>query len=330
MSQFDHFDPKFEMAHPPRPQVAPKPARSGPLGAIRRLGSGKARFAAAGIAVAALAGAAILGSAALSGSPNPTPIYIVSTDRPTIAPTVTATPTPSPTPSPTPFWTGSMPPPTPAPPVKLTGYVWPLTNAIITLPFGYSSYGGFLVNGKLFHDGVDMATQCGDKVMAAHDGVVLAAGVHYDDFMGWHGDLSQYYAYMTKHNFWNTKALPNVIVIDDGDGYRSIYAHEAKVSVKVGQHVTAGQTIGTEGATGNASGCHVHFGLFSPLETATYANLPKFMAKPDRLPGAETARIDPFLVLPYRNDIPQMRTLRPSDAAAWAAANPSPIPSAKP
>jgi murein DD-endopeptidase MepM/ murein hydrolase activator NlpD len=201
--------------------------------------------------------------------------------------------------------------------------------AVVTLPFGFSSYGEFLVNGKLFHDGLDMAMAtrgaCGARVVAAHDGVVLTAGREYADFMGWQGDLA---AYKKKFSPASWKAsLPIVIVIDDGDGYRSIYAHEwDNVKVKAGQHVTAGQLLGYEGMTGNVTGCHLHFGLYSTLETATFANVPYAMTH-YKLPAAETARIDPLLVLPYRNDVSEMRTLRPADAAAWDAAHPSASPS---
>jgi murein DD-endopeptidase MepM/ murein hydrolase activator NlpD len=271
------------------------------------------------VIVALLAGQ-ILISPAASPTPSPTPTTTPSlTSSPTPAASPTATPTPAPTPVPG--------PPTAAPPSKLTGYVWPLVNAKITLPFGPSPWGEFLVNGKLFHDGVDMATQCGDKVMAAHDGFVLAAGIHYDTVMGWMGDTSPYGRYLTRHNYWST--VPIVVVIDDGDGYRSIYAHESRVTVKVNQYVTAGQTIGYEGATGNASGCHLHFGLFSPLQTATFDNLPDYITRL-QLPATITARIDPLLVLPYRNDLSEMRKLRPADADAWASAHPSAHSSAGP
>jgi murein DD-endopeptidase MepM/ murein hydrolase activator NlpD len=202
--------------------------------------------------------------------------------------------------------------------------------AVVTLPFGPSSYGEFLVNGKLFHDGLDMAMAtrgaCGARVVAAHDGVVLTAGREYADFMGWQGDLT---AYKKRFSTTSWKAsLPIVIVIDDGDGYRSIYAHEQEnVKVKAGQHVTAGQLLGYEGTTGGGvTGCHLHFGLYSTLEKATFANVPYAMTT-YKLPAAETARIDPLLVLPYRNDVSEMRTLRPADAAAWDAAHPSASPS---
>jgi murein DD-endopeptidase MepM/ murein hydrolase activator NlpD len=226
--------------------------------------------------------------------------------------------TPSGTPSPGPGWSS----PSPSPAVDLTGYVWPLVQARVTLPFGPTSWGEFIVDGQLFHDGVDMATQCGDNVHAAHDGVVLAASRQYDDYMGWTGDLAPYYHLLDTKHWWDS--LPIVIVIDDGDGYRSIYAHESRVIVKLGQHVKAGQVIGYEGATGNATGCHVHFGLFSPTETATFQLDPAVVTR-DLLPSSEIARIDPLLVLPFRCEISEMRTLRPIEAAPCP-----PLPSASP
>ena len=83
-----------------------------------------------------------------------------------------------------------------------------------------------------FHDGVDIASNCGDNVRAAHDGTVLAAGRQYDDYMGWTSSLKPYYNLLDTKHWWNS--LPIVIVIDDGDGYRSIYAHEYQVLVKPG------------------------------------------------------------------------------------------------
>ena len=48
-------------------------------------------------------------------------------------------------------------------------------------------------NGEAFHDGIDLATFCGDRIKAAHAGKVLAAGRRYDSVMGWIGDLQSYY-----------------------------------------------------------------------------------------------------------------------------------------
>lgn len=185
--------------------------------------------------------------------------------------------------------------PSPTSPDQLTGYRWPLVFGRITLPFGPIPGGEFTSGGHRLHDGVDLATFCGDRVVAAHTGIVLAAGRHFDDTIGWLGDLGPYYALLNRRHAWID--LPNVVVIDDGNGYRSIYAHFESVTVRPGQRVVAGQLIGYEGATGHASGCHVHYGLFSPLETAAFG-VRADIVKQMRVPAFEIARIDPLLVLP--------------------------------
>ena len=187
--------------------------------------------------------------------------------------------------------------PTAPPPSTLTGYRWPLPHGRITLPFGASAWGSRLVEGKAFHDGVDFATFCGDRIAAAHSGTVLAAGRRYDAFMGWVGDLKPYLERLDKKHLWAT--LPIIVVIDDGNGYRSMYAHFSKIVVKPGATVKAGQLLGYEGMTGRASGCHLHYGLFSPQETGRFAMEP-VVAKRMKLPTAEIARVDPFSVLPER------------------------------
>ena len=182
-----------------------------------------------------------------------------------------------------------------APPDSLTGYRWPLRHARLTQAFGPAQGGSSMVAGALFHDGIDLATFCGDRITAAHAGTVLAAGRHYDEFMGWMGDLTAYTDRLDEKHLW--QSLPNVVVIDDGNGYRSIYAHFETLRVKPGQAVRAGQLLGYEGMTGHATGCHLHYGLFSPDSVATFQNVP---AAIDHmlLPTEELARIDPLLVLP--------------------------------
>ena len=211
------------------------------------------------------------------------------------------------------------------PPVTLTGYRWPLATPAVTLPFGPSSWGDFFYNGVRIHDGVDMASWCGDNVLAAHDGTVLAVNTQYDDYLGWVESLQPYKDLFNRKKWWSS--LPLTVVIDDGNGFRSIYAHEYKITVKVGQKVKAGQVIGYEGQTGNASGCHVHFGLFDPNETATFELDPGIVSR-DLLPEHELARVNPLYVLPFRCDIEEMRPLYP-DKAATCPALPSPSPSPK-
>ena len=201
----------------------------------------------------------------------------------------------------------------PPAPSRLTGYVWPLVHGRITLPFKAIPGGSRINDGKLWHDGVDLASFCGDRVRAAHDGVVLAAGRHFDDYIGWVGDLSRYYALLDRKSMWND--LPLAVVIDDGDGYRSIYAHFGKVVVRPGDTVRAGQLIGYEGMTGHASGCHVHFGLFSPRETKSFGVRADILHDL-RLPPFEIARIDPLDVLPGGLDALRTRRIPGTVVAA--------------
>jgi murein DD-endopeptidase MepM/ murein hydrolase activator NlpD len=185
-----------------------------------------------------------------------------------------------------------------APPLAgLSGYRWPLLRGRLTQDFGPTAFASRVVDGTPFHDGIDLATFCGDRIVAAHDGVVLAAGRHFDEVIGWLGDLTRYYKRLDTKKLWMT--LPIVVVIDDGNGYRSMYAHFERVVVKPGQTIRAGQFLGYEGRSGNASGCHLHYGLYSPFERSEIA-IERGVAKRMKLPRAEIGRVDPLLVLPPR------------------------------
>ena len=177
----------------------------------------------------------------------------------------------------------------------LTGYQWPLRNARITNGYGAGRPSSFLLDGQSFHDGIDIASFCGAKILAAHDGVVLGAGRRTVGLLGWVGDLTAFRAKLDAEDAWRTQAI--TVVIDDGNGYRSIYAHLGVATVEKGDVVQAGDQIGWEGASGNATGCHLHYALFDPLETDTLKLDPK-IAKKTKLPGAEIARIDPLPLLP--------------------------------
>lgn len=183
----------------------------------------------------------------------------------------------------------------PTPPALLTGYAWPVRNARITNAFGQGRPGSFEIDGVTTHDGLDLSTFCGDRIVAAHDGTVLVAGRHNEAFLGWLGDLTAYRAKLDAGHGWSAQAI--AVVIDDGNGYHSLYVHLGRAVVRPGDQVRAGQLIGYEGATGNATGCHLHFGLFSPYERGWLALDPKVAARND-LPDREIARIDPLLVLP--------------------------------
>lgn len=97
------------------------------------------------------------------------------------------------------------------------------------------------VNGKLledyFHSGVDFAAPTGTPVKATQKGKVIIA-----------------------HTGW--KLHGNTVAIDHGHGVVSFYIHLSKVNVKEGQMVEAGEKIGAVGATGRASGPHLHFSVY--------------------------------------------------------------------
>lgn len=86
-----------------------------------------------------------------------------------------------------------------------------------------------------YHPGVDIANKSGPDVLAADSGKVVIAG--WPDNYGY----------------------GNRIVIDHGNGYRTLYAHLSRFYVVVGQSVNRGDAIGKMGSTGRSTGTHLHF-----------------------------------------------------------------------
>ncbi len=88
--------------------------------------------------------------------------------------------------------------------------------------------------GNRFHAGVDFPAQFGAAVGAARAGRVVFAG---PSGSGW----------------------GNLVVLAHGSGVRTRYAHLLRIHVRVGDRVSAGSTVGVVGATGEATGPHLHF-----------------------------------------------------------------------
>src|SRR3990170_4850116 len=163
---------------------------------------------------------------------------------------------------------------------------------------------GFVViYGQRVHDGIDIATYCGDTVSAAHAGTVLYAGRRSEGYLGFDGPPDAFYDLAAKRKL-STAAYPIVVVVDDGNGYRSIYVHLSRALVTKGDHVEAGQRIGREGATGNATGCHLHYGLIR-MDGAWLPVAPDLVER-WRYPVSGRERIHPLRLLsPLENGAPR-------------------------
>ncbi len=109
-------------------------------------------------------------------------------------------------------------------------FIWPVQGPI-TSPFGMRinpvthQYSG--------HTGIDIGVPYGTPIAAADGGTVIFAS-------------------------WNV-AYGNMTVIDHGGGFSTMYAHQSKQLVAVGNRVTQGQIIGYIGTTGWSTGPHLHF-----------------------------------------------------------------------
>lgn len=103
------------------------------------------------------------------------------------------------------------------------GFVWPAGNHSLS---GNDYWSGHLA--------IDIAAGEGAPVYAADSGVVVFAGGAF----GGYG---------------------NMVMIDHGNGYQTLYAHLSSVATRCGASVGQGGTIGYAGSTGNSTGAHLHF-----------------------------------------------------------------------
>jgi murein DD-endopeptidase MepM/ murein hydrolase activator NlpD len=110
----------------------------------------------------------------------------------------------------------------------LSGMIWPL--AVEREREVSSTYG---VRGVRHHDGLDIRGGAGTAIHAARDGRV--------SYSGW------------------MRGYGNIVILDHGSGVTTRYAHASELLVRAGERVQRGQTIARVGATGNATGNHLHF-----------------------------------------------------------------------
>ena len=104
------------------------------------------------------------------------------------------------------------------------GFIWPCDGVVTS---------GFGMRWGRMHEGIDIGCAYGAPNRAAAAGTVIYAG-----WMSGYG---------------------NLVVIDHGNGLSTAYAHASSLAVSVGQSVSQGQTVSYVGATGHATGPHLHF-----------------------------------------------------------------------
>jgi murein DD-endopeptidase MepM/ murein hydrolase activator NlpD len=124
---------------------------------------------------------------------------------------------------------------------QVTAKGWQLPLSHYSLTSCYGMRWGHL------HRGLDMAAPWGTPLHAIGSGVVKVAGRH-----------------------WGGYGI-EVIIAHPGGVY-SHYAHMSSVSVRAGQHVSKGQTIGRLGSTGDSTGPHVHLEIMKSLSYGSQVN----------------------------------------------------------
>ena len=108
-------------------------------------------------------------------------------------------------------------------------HLWPVHPHPISSEFGYREFRG--VYG--FHYGLDLAVWTGTKVRATKEGLVMAAG-------------------------WRPGYGLTVEIAHEA-GYSTLYGHNSRLLVKVGDRVRAGDVIALSGSSGNSTGPHLHY-----------------------------------------------------------------------
>ena len=104
-------------------------------------------------------------------------------------------------------------------------FVWPTTEHWIS---------GYNYDEATNHRAIDIAGMTGNAIYAADAGVVVYAG-------------------------WNNHGYGNVVMIDHGNGWQTLYAHLDSYNVGCGFYVFQGDVIASMGSTGNSSGPHLHY-----------------------------------------------------------------------
>jgi hypothetical protein len=126
---------------------------------------------------------------------------------------------------------------------RISNLIWPVKGRISS-QFGRRGMTGF-------HSGIDIPAHKGTPIKAIADGLIIVSTKNLDGYSGY----------------------GKIVIIDHGDGIKTLYAHNNKNLVDIGQCIKAGEIIAEVGSSGNASGSHLHFEIRKdgkPVDPLTY------------------------------------------------------------
>jgi murein DD-endopeptidase MepM/ murein hydrolase activator NlpD len=171
--------------------------------------------------------------------------------------------------------------------VRTTPSVCPLRGQDFVLISSFGNRRSPFTKEFEFHAGVDLAAPVGTPVYATADGVVAFAGQ---------------YPLARNPGWWR---FGNLVMVDNGDGFVTIFGHADRVEVRAGQAVRRGDRLATVGSSGWSTSPHLHYeirrkdadGVFRPIDPLLYI-------LDHRWPGDER------LVLGFRNGAPSARPIQ--------------------
>jgi murein DD-endopeptidase MepM/ murein hydrolase activator NlpD len=122
-----------------------------------------------------------------------------------------------------------------------TRTVAPIPGVVGEGNFMWPTSGNITQKYSWYHQAEDIANHSNPPIVASQGGTVVTAG-------------------------WNAGGYGNYVIVDHGNGYRTLYAHmlNNSVLVRAGQKVSQGQRLGTMGSTGRSTGTHLHFEVIGP------------------------------------------------------------------
>ena len=110
--------------------------------------------------------------------------------------------------------------------VSTSGFAWPLAKGTLSSFFG--------ARDSSYHEGIDIRAPSGTPVYSAREGVVIYSGR-------------------------GIRGYGNVVIIKHPGAFATVYAHNKLNTVRRGDHVKRGGMVARVGATGRATGPHLHF-----------------------------------------------------------------------